>query len=88
MPPGNFVRHQALYLRTNFNMRGYLPNATTLRHPFSKRYLMLKSRVHWRAGLGDLASDVVECADVGVCTSHYSQLCFRRLRRPMYPLDR
>lgn len=55
--------------------------------PPSKRYLMLKSRVHWRAGLGDLAAGVVECAGEGVCTSDYAQLQFRRLRRPMYPLD-
>jgi microcystin degradation protein MlrC len=55
--------------------------------PAAKRYLMLKSRVHWRAGLGDLAKAVIECAGVGVCTSDYSQLQFKRLRRPVYPLD-
>jgi microcystin degradation protein MlrC len=55
--------------------------------PRAKRYLMLKSRVHWRAGLGDLAQAVVECAGEGVCTSDYTQLPFHRLRRPMYPLD-
>jgi microcystin degradation protein MlrC len=55
--------------------------------PAAKRYLMLKSRVHWRAGLGPLARAVVECAGVGVCTSDYSQLQFRHVRRPIYPLD-
>ena len=55
--------------------------------PQKKRYLMLKSRVHWRAGLGPLARAVVECAGEGVCTSDYSQLQFRRVRRPSYPLD-
>jgi microcystin degradation protein MlrC len=55
--------------------------------PAAKRYLMLKSRVHWRAGLGPLAQAVVECAGVGVCTSDYSQLQFKRVRRPVYPLD-
>ncbi len=55
--------------------------------PAAKRYLMLKSRVHWRAGLGELARAVVECAGVGVCTSDYSQLQFRHVRRPIYPLD-
>ncbi len=55
--------------------------------PAKKRYLMLKSRVHWRAGLGPLAKATVECAGVGVCTSDYSQLNFRRVRRPIYPLD-
>jgi microcystin degradation protein MlrC len=55
--------------------------------PEKKRYLMLKSRVHWRAGLGPMAKAVVECAGEGVCTSDYSQLQFRRLRRPVFPLD-
>ncbi|MEK6244976.1 MAG: M81 family metallopeptidase, partial [Pseudomonadota bacterium] len=55
--------------------------------PASKRYVMLKSRVHWRAGLGAMARAVVECAGEGVCTSDYSQLKFSRVRRPVYPLD-
>jgi microcystin degradation protein MlrC len=55
--------------------------------PARKRYLMLKSRVHWRAGLGDMARAVIECAGEGVCTSDYSQLRFQRVRRPVYPLD-
>ena len=55
--------------------------------PASKKYLMLKSRVHYRAGFGDLASEVIECAGTGVCTSDYSQIRFERVRRPIYPLD-
>ena len=55
--------------------------------PSTKRYVMLKSRVHWRAGLRALAGAVVECAGMGVCTSDYALLNFQRLRRPMYPLD-
>jgi microcystin degradation protein MlrC len=55
--------------------------------PMQKRYLMLKSRIHWRAGLGGLASAVVDCAGVGVCTSDYAQLRFTKVRRPIYPLD-
>ena len=55
--------------------------------PASKRYLMLKSRVHWRAGLRSLAGAVVECAGTGVCTSDYAALPFRHVRRPIYPLD-
>jgi microcystin degradation protein MlrC len=55
--------------------------------PTQKRYVMLKSRIHWRAGLGPLAKAVVECAGVGVCTSDYGQLTFKNVRRPIYPLD-
>jgi microcystin degradation protein MlrC len=55
--------------------------------PMQKRYVMLKSRIHWRAGLGKLAKAVVDCAGVGVCTSDYGQLNFKKVRRPIYPLD-
>ena len=55
--------------------------------PMQKRYVMLKSRIHWRAGLGAMAKAVVECAGIGVCTSDYSQLTFQNVRRPIYPID-
>src|SRR6516164_9145429 len=55
--------------------------------PMQKRYVMLKSRIHWRAGLGPMAKAVVECAGIGVCTSDYGQLKFDKVRRPIYPLD-
>jgi microcystin degradation protein MlrC len=50
-------------------------------------FLMLKSRVHWRAGLRALAHAVVECNGTGVCTSDYAALNYRHVRRPIYPLD-
>jgi microcystin degradation protein MlrC len=55
--------------------------------PTTKRYLMLKSRVHWRAGFKPIAKAVIECAGTGVCTSDYGQLAFKNVRRPIYPLD-
>jgi len=55
--------------------------------PLKKRYVVLKSRVHWRAGLGALAREVVECDGLGVTTSDYGLLEFRNVRRPIYPLD-
>jgi limonene 1,2-monooxygenase len=55
--------------------------------PTRRRFMAIKSRVHWRAGLGDLAREVVECAGVGVTTSDYSLLKFERVRRPVFPLD-
>ncbi len=55
--------------------------------PMQKKFIVLKSRVHWRAGMGHLAQAVVECAGVGACTSDYSELNFKNLRRPIYPLD-
>ena len=55
--------------------------------PAAKRYVMLKSRIHWRAGLGPMARAVVECAGTGVCSSDYALLNFKHVRRPIYPLD-
>lgn len=55
--------------------------------PLQKRYIILKSRVHWRAGLGDIARDVIECDGLGVATSDYAKLEFKNVRRPIYPLD-
>lgn len=56
--------------------------------PAARRYLMLKSRIHYRVGFRTMAKAVVECAGRGVCTSDYSQLRFEHVRRPIYPLDR
>ena len=55
--------------------------------PTQKRFLMLKSRVHFRAGFGSLAKHIVECNGSGVCTSDFDLLKFSRVRRPIYPLD-
>jgi microcystin degradation protein MlrC len=55
--------------------------------PTRKKFLMIKSRVHFRAGFEDMAKDIIECAGTGVCTSDYNQLTFENVRRPIYPLD-
>lgn len=55
--------------------------------PAKKQFVAIKSRVHWRADLGKIAREIVECAGVGVCTSDYGQLKFRKVRRPVFPLD-
>lgn len=55
--------------------------------PASKRFLLLKSRVHYRAGFGDLEGARVPLDGDGVTTSDWSRLSYRRLTRPIYPLD-
>lgn len=55
--------------------------------PQQKRFIVLKSRVHWRAGFGDLAREIIECDGLGVTTSDYTKLAFRHVRRPIFPLD-
>jgi microcystin degradation protein MlrC len=55
--------------------------------PTARRYLMLKSRIHYRVGFKPLVAAVVECAGLGVCTSDYSEVTFENVRRPIFPLD-
>lgn len=55
--------------------------------PRAMHYVILKSRVHWRAGFLAIARHIVEAAGEGVTTSDYGSLVFRNVRRPIYPLD-
>ncbi len=55
--------------------------------PERLRYLMLKSRIHWRAGLRPMSHATVECAGIGVCSSDYDLLGLHKVRRPIYPID-
>jgi microcystin degradation protein MlrC len=55
--------------------------------PAHKRYVLIKSRQHFRAGFGPLARHVVLVAGPGVCSSDYSLFPFKHLARPIYPLD-
>ncbi len=55
--------------------------------PRQKRYLMLKSRIHYRAGFKPIAAHVVECAGEGVTNADLSVYPYRKLTRPIFPLD-
>ena len=55
--------------------------------PTAKKYLLLKSRIHYRAGFLPISKAVIECNGVGVTGSDYRQFRFTKLRRPIFPLD-
>ena len=55
--------------------------------PARKRYLILKSRMYYRPVFAPLAAAIIECASAGVCSSDFSLFDYRKLRRPIYPLD-
>ncbi len=55
--------------------------------PTRKRFLMLKSRIHYRAGFKPIASHIVECHGAGVTNADLSVYRYRRLPRPSFPLD-
>ncbi|MDJ0607411.1 MAG: M81 family metallopeptidase [Kiloniellales bacterium] len=56
--------------------------------PRVTRYLILKSRIHYRAGFAPIAGTTLTCDGEGVTTSDNSRLDYRELRRPIFPLDR
>ncbi|MCH8997460.1 MAG: M81 family metallopeptidase [Proteobacteria bacterium] len=51
-------------------------------------YLLLKSRIHYRAGFAPLAKATIACDGTGVTTSDNARLTFERVKRPIFPLDR
>ena len=55
--------------------------------PTAKRYLMLKSRIHYRAGFKPIAAAIVECQGEGVTNADLSVYRYEKLKRPIYPLD-
>ena len=55
--------------------------------PASKRYILIKSRQHFRAGFGPILKDVVMISGPGICTSDYAQFPWKNVRRPVYPFD-
>lgn len=55
--------------------------------PATKKYVLIKSRQHFRAGFERLAKHIVLVAGPGVCSSDYAMFPFKHLTRPIYPLD-
>ncbi|MGH8320025.1 MAG: M81 family metallopeptidase [Steroidobacteraceae bacterium] len=55
--------------------------------PTTKRYLLIKSRQHFRAGFEPVAKHIVLLSGPGVTSSDYSIFRFERVPRPIYPLD-
>jgi len=56
--------------------------------PAQKKFILIKSRQHFRAGFEPILKDVVMVSGPGICTSDYSQFPWKNVRRPVYPLDR
>lgn len=55
--------------------------------PRTKRYLLLKSRIHYRAGFAPIGRATITLDGEGVTTSDNAKLDYRRIRRPIFPLD-
>ncbi len=55
--------------------------------PEHLRLLVVKSAVHFRADLGPLASRIFDADTPGIHRPDFASIEYRRLRRPIYPLD-
>jgi microcystin degradation protein MlrC len=55
--------------------------------PARQRFLLLKSRMYYRPVFLPIAKGAVLCDGVGVGTSDWTQFRYRKIRRPIYPLD-
>jgi microcystin degradation protein MlrC len=56
--------------------------------PTAARILVVKSTVHFLAGFGELAAQIVRCDGPGTSSTDLSSFPFQRVQRPLYPLDR
>ena len=56
--------------------------------PTARRMLAVKSSVHFRAAFGPLAVEIIEVETPGLSPSELAALPYRRVRRPIFPLDR
>ena len=55
--------------------------------PTERRILVVKSSQHFRAAFGPIAGEILVVDGGGLTTRDYSRMPFRRLRRPIFPLD-
>lgn len=56
--------------------------------PRRKRYVLIKSRQHFRAGFEPIARHIVLCDGDGVTSSDLRLFTYRNRRRPLYPFER
>jgi len=55
--------------------------------PARCRIIVVKSAIAWRAAYGTIARAMIEVDTPGVCTANLKTLPYRRVRRPVAPLD-
>ncbi|HKW90399.1 MAG TPA: M81 family metallopeptidase [Methylomirabilota bacterium] len=55
--------------------------------PLMEKILVVKSTIHYRAAFEPIAREIVEVDAPGLSSSNLSRFDFRRIRRPIFPLD-
>ena len=55
--------------------------------PLSEKILVVKSTIHYRAAFEPIAKEIIEVDAPGLSSSNLARFDFRRIRRPIFPLD-
>ena len=55
--------------------------------PRRKKYIVLKSRMYFRPVFLPIAKAAIECNGVGVTSSDWTLFPYRKIRRPIFPID-
>ena len=55
--------------------------------PLDHKILVVKSTIHYRAAFEPIASEIIEVDAPGLSSSNLSRFDFKRIRRPIFPLD-
>lgn len=55
--------------------------------PLLEKILVVKSTIHYRAAFEPIAREIIEVDAPGLSSSNLSRFDFRRIRRPIFPLD-
>lgn len=55
--------------------------------PLGEKMLVIKSTIHYRAAFEPIAHTIIEVDAPGLSSSNLDRFAFRRVRRPIFPLD-
>jgi microcystin degradation protein MlrC len=55
--------------------------------PAAKRFVVVKSMNHFRAGFAPIAREILYAASPGAIDFDYRRVSYTRIKRPIYPLD-
>jgi microcystin degradation protein MlrC len=55
--------------------------------PLDHKILVVKSTIHYRAAFEPIASEIIEVDAPGLSSSNLGRFDFKRIRRPIFPLD-
>jgi microcystin degradation protein MlrC len=55
--------------------------------PLDHKVLVVKSTIHYRAAFEPIASEIIEVDAPGLSSSNLGRFDFKRIRRPIFPLD-